>query len=109
MKKLLLTGVAFAALIAGSAVAAGLGAPVYRRPVATPVAVSSWTGFYVGFNGGYGWSNSSTTATPFQDFPGLVVIPPFAFSQKLKGAVFGGQLGYNYQIANWVVGVEGDF
>jgi outer membrane immunogenic protein len=109
MKKLLLTGVAFAALIAGSAMAADLGAPVYRRPAAIPVAVSSWTGFYVGFNGGYGWSNSSTTATPFQNFPGLVVIPPFAVSQNLNGAVFGGQLGYNYQIANWVVGVEGDF
>jgi outer membrane immunogenic protein len=108
MKKLLLTGVAFAALIAGPAMAADLGAPVYRAPVLVPVAVSSWTGFYVGFNGGYGWSNSSTTTTPFQNFPGLV-IPPWALSQNLNGAVFGGQLGYNYQIANWVVGVEGDF
>src|SRR4051812_32904022 len=109
MKKLLLTGVAFAALIPGSAMAADLGAPIYRRPAAIPVAVSSWTGFYAGFNGGYGWSKSSTTATPFQNFPGLVVIPAFAVSQDLNGPVFGGQVGYNYQIANWVVGVEGDF
>jgi outer membrane immunogenic protein len=108
MKRLLLAGAAFAALIAGPAMAADLGAPVYRAP-AVYVPVSSWTGFYAGFNGGYGWSNPSTTATPFQNFPGLAVIPPFAFSQNVNGAVFGGQLGYNYQIANWVVGVEGDF
>ena len=44
MKKLLLTGVVLSAVIAGPAMAADLGAPVYRRPV-VPVAVSSWTGF----------------------------------------------------------------
>ncbi len=108
MKKLLLAGVSFAALIAGPAMAADLGAPVYRAP-AVYVPVASWTGFYAGFNAGYGWANSSTTATPFQNFPGLVVIPPFAFSQNLNGAVFGFHGGYNYQIASWVVGVEGDF
>jgi outer membrane immunogenic protein len=108
MKKLLLAGTAFAALIAGPALAADLGAPVYRAP-AVYVPVASWTGFYAGFNAGYGWANSSTTATPFQNFPGLVVIPPFAFSQNLNGAVFGFHGGYNYQIASWVVGVEGDF
>ena len=70
--------------------------------------MSRWTGFYGGFNGGYGWANSSTTTTPFQNFA-VAVIPPWAVSQNLNGPVFGGQLGYNYQIANWVVGVEGDF
>jgi opacity protein-like surface antigen len=46
MKKLLLTGVAFALVTAGPAMAADLAAPVYRGPV----AVYSWTGCYIGAN-----------------------------------------------------------
>ncbi|HKN11110.1 MAG TPA: hypothetical protein VJ376_16760 [Pseudomonadota bacterium] len=49
MKKLLLAGVSFAALIAGPAMAADLGAPVYRAP-AVVVPVASWSEFYVGIN-----------------------------------------------------------
>jgi outer membrane immunogenic protein len=115
MKKLLLAGAAFAALIAGPAMAADLGAPVYRAP-AVYVPVASWTGFYAGFNTGYGWENSSSTATPVQSFSsvgittgGVPVVPPVAFSQQLNGPLFGLHGGYNYQIASWVVGVEGDF
>jgi outer membrane immunogenic protein len=55
----------------------------------------------------------STTAAPFQNFPpafGSTLIPFFTLSNPVNGAVFGGQLGYNYQIApTWVIGVEGDF
>jgi outer membrane immunogenic protein len=59
MKKLLLTGAALSALIAGPAMAADLGARVYRRPVVA-VAVYNWTGFYVGANAGYAWSNDDS-------------------------------------------------
>jgi len=52
MRKLLLAGISFAALVAGPALAADLGRPVYR-PVLAPVAVYNWTGFYVGGNVGY--------------------------------------------------------
>jgi len=53
MKKLLLTSIAFAALVAGPATAADLGSPVYRAPVAVPVAFN-WTGFYIGGHVGAG-------------------------------------------------------
>jgi outer membrane immunogenic protein len=92
-----------------SALAADM--PGEAPPAAEPVP--NWTGFYIGTNGGYGWSKDSTTAAPFQNIPpifGKTLIPFFTLSNPVNGAVFGGQLGYNYQIApTWVIGVEGDF
>jgi outer membrane immunogenic protein len=109
MKKLLLTGVAFTSLIAGPAMAADIAArPVYRPPAAVPLA--SWTGLYIGFNGGYGWSKTSSTSAPFQNFVSAVpVLSGAVFDEKANGPVFGGQIGYNYQIGAVVLGVEADF
>ena len=89
MKKLLLTGVAFAALIEGSAMAADLVAPVYGRGVATPVAVSSWTGFYVGANAGYSWGETDKV-------------------RNKQGFTGGGQIGYDYQFGRFLLGLEAD-
>src|SRR3974377_606152 len=59
MKKFLLAGVALSALLGGSAGAAALGrpAPVYAPP---PVIVPlfTWTGCYVGANGGGVWARN---------------------------------------------------
>jgi outer membrane immunogenic protein len=100
MKKLIIAGPLLVTL-------SGISAPAAAQPV------PNWTGFYIGANGGYGWSKDSTTAAPFQNFPpafGNTLIPFFTLSNPVNGAVFGGQLGYNYQIApTWVIGVEGDF
>ena len=66
MKKILLGGIALATLIAAPAMAADLPArpEVYRAPqVYTPAY--SWTGFYIGANGGWGWSNYSVSEAPF--------------------------------------------
>ena len=67
MKKILLAGVAFTALIAGPAIAADLARPVYRAPVAVVAAPAwNWTGFYIGGNLGGAWidENVATTNTP---------------------------------------------
>jgi outer membrane immunogenic protein len=94
--KLLGTGLAALTILATSftAQAADIPRPVYKgvRPV---VAYYNWTGFYVGINGGYGWGTSDWT-TP-------------AVSPKPKGGLFGGTLGYNYQVGSIVYGIEGDF
>ncbi len=80
-------------LFAGPALAADLGRPPPLK-AAPLLPVFSWTGLYLGVHGGYGWSSS--------DVFGLGVL------NNLKGGFAGGQIGYNYQINNFVLGIEGD-
>jgi outer membrane immunogenic protein len=105
MKKIVLTAVALAALLGGSAMAADLStAPIYKAP--PPVAVWSWTGFYIGVNGGYGFGSDDFTQSFTQ--PGL---PASSFGKNTvapKGGLFGGQAGYNWQVGSVVLGVEAD-
>jgi outer membrane immunogenic protein len=102
MKKFLLGSAGLAALVLGApAFAADLPvkAPVYKAPV---VVAYDWTGFYVGLNGGYSWGRSAT------DFS-IAGVTVLSTSQDLRGWVFGGQAGYNWQFnRNWLFGVEGD-
>jgi outer membrane immunogenic protein len=64
-------------------------------PVVAPIY--NWNGFYIGANGGYGWSGATV------DVGGL------EFSGgDLKGPFAGGQIGYNFQSGQWVFGVEVD-
>jgi len=59
----------------------------------------SWTGFYIGINGGYGWGRSSWSDPAFGADSG---------SFNTTGTLFGGQLGYNWQTGPLVLGVETD-
>jgi outer membrane immunogenic protein len=98
MKKFLLAGAAVAALASG-AQAADLGAP--RSPIAAAVIAPafSWTGFYVGAHAGYGWAQARYT-----DFTGT-----FVNASNDANGFFGGiQGGYNWQINNFVLGLEAD-
>jgi outer membrane immunogenic protein len=82
---------------AGSlAVAADLSNPLTNRQRDKETAVYSWTGLYVGAHSGYGASLLSGKG------------PLGSASGVLQGPLAGGQLGYNYQIDKWVLGVEGD-
>jgi outer membrane immunogenic protein len=62
----------------------------------------SWTGFYVGGNFGGAWAQGDVTDSIF----GLDFSP-----QNESNGVFigGGQVGFNYQVDSFVIGVEGDF
>ena len=96
MKKYLLASVAALGLVAaGAASAADL--PSRKGPIAAPVYMPpafSWTGFYVGGNAGYGWGNVNANG--------------FANVGDLDGFVGGGQIGYNYQMGQFVIGAEAD-
>jgi outer membrane immunogenic protein len=62
--------------------------------------VFSWTGFYVGANVGYGWGEAdhqagTNSGTGINDF-------------DIDGAFAGGQIGYNWQFNQIVLGAEAD-
>jgi outer membrane immunogenic protein len=104
MKKFLSAGIAATAFYGVAAFAADL---PYKAPP-TPVLAPSWAGFYLGLNGGWGWSNITDAETPF-GVTGIGGILPQSLGTNLNGGVFGGQIGYNWQVQRWVFGVEGDF
>jgi opacity protein-like surface antigen/outer membrane receptor protein involved in Fe transport len=79
---------------------AGIGlrenAPLARSPY-------TWTGFYIGADGGYGWQRSTGTLTTTAE-PVLT-----SYDYRGTGPFAGGFVGGNYQI-NWLVlGVETDW
>ncbi|MFA5960493.1 MAG: outer membrane beta-barrel protein [Tatlockia sp.] len=67
-----------------------------------PAAPMHWSGFYAGVNGGYSWSNTGTHILPLplptQLPPGDGSIQPAFLSALMSGGVFGGQIGYNWQL-----------
>jgi outer membrane immunogenic protein len=79
-----------------------------RMAVKAPVAVApvfDWTGFYIGAHVGYGWSDHDVTmVTGSPTFPPGFVYP----TSHPSGVIGGGQVGFNYQIQRWVLGIEGD-
>jgi outer membrane immunogenic protein len=100
---IVIVGAAHGALAADLPVRA---APVYQAPL---VVAPTWTGLYLGANGGWGWASNFNASSTFSDPTGATVIAPATSNLNATGAVFGGQLGYNWQTSNWVWGVEGDF
>jgi outer membrane immunogenic protein len=107
-KTTLLAGVATGALaIAAPANAADLRMPVKAAPIAAPAPYFSWTGCYVGAHVGWGWGKKDfDVAVDTGD--GLQSAPSFNGGINTSGALFGGQLGCNYQFQNtWVLGIEG--
>jgi outer membrane immunogenic protein len=97
------------ALCGAGASAADLGAPIYKAPPPSP-PVHTWTGFYVGANGGFGGDRFQYPFT-FGAIPALGVGPTTGTAALNSSGFFGGgQVGFNWQAAqSWVLGVEADF
>jgi outer membrane immunogenic protein len=99
----------------GAAVAADM--PV-KAPMA-PVAVPSWTGFYIGAHIGAAWSDQDGTsiAGPSPGFgapaiggagiPGVGILPT-AHDLEATSLLFGAHIGYNWQFGQMVAGLEAD-
>jgi outer membrane immunogenic protein len=95
MKRLFLALAGLAALTSAAA-AADLQRPAPQPYYKAPAYVSpaySWTGFYIGVNGGGGFGRSDWDSTGSFD---------------ISGGLVGGTVGYNYQFGQAVVGLEGD-
>jgi outer membrane immunogenic protein len=91
------TGILVAASLSVPALAADLGRP-YQAPPPAPVA--NWTGFYVGINGGGGILNGDIMDPECWTCASTSLHAGFG--------TFGGQIGYNWQINTFVLGLEGD-
>jgi outer membrane immunogenic protein len=88
-----------AAVVLGPTVASAADLPAYTKAPASAV-IYDWTGFYIGVAGGgsFGSSNHIDRATGLSDTLGY----------NVKGGLVGGTFGYNWQMSNFVFGIEGD-
>ncbi|HEY8213196.1 MAG TPA: outer membrane beta-barrel protein [Methylocystis sp.] len=115
-KKSLVTVAAICAPLAGSALAADL--PSHKGPppaFVPPPPAPAWTGFYVGLNAGYTFSDSNSVriaSSPLLPSAGVVAWAAGANAiapVQTDGFIGGGQIGYNVQFANsFVAGLEAD-
>ena len=99
MKRVLLASVGVVALVAGAISANAADLPRRAYPEKAPAYVApifSWTGPYIGINGGYGWGRSDFSA-------------PFGTGNfDVNGGQLGITAGYNWQMNALVLGLEGD-
>jgi outer membrane immunogenic protein len=122
MRKYLIASAAVLAAIS-TASAADLTGPMYpKAPPAPPAPFYIWTGFYGGFNAGATWPNNdslSMVSSPVTGFGDGIGPGSFAANSALGasgnvplgtdvGFIGGVQIGYNYQVTNWLFGVEAD-
>lgn len=109
-----LGGTASAVAIAGPAFAAEPLPP----PPPPPVPIFTWTGVYIGVQIGGVWARDSATLLNPGSGPGVqnvngVLIPfaipavNFPFTVNESGVIGGGHIGYDVQINQLVLGVEG--
>jgi outer membrane immunogenic protein len=104
MQRLVIAGAGLLA-IAGFTAADAADLPARTYTAAAPVVapIYNWGGFYVGINGGGGSSHNCYTIT---SVAGVAVAPNSEGCHDATGGLAGGQVGYRWQMANWVFGVE---
>src|SRR6201746_2810358 len=122
MKKLAIAAVAGSALLTGIATANAADMAYKAAPIPMAPAVFSWTGFYIGANVGGAWTPSNGGSDFGPLFPPFIVLPPavaiptvipgqlasLVGDGRRTGGVGGGQIGYNWQVNQFVLGVEAD-
>jgi outer membrane immunogenic protein len=102
MKKILLAA-GLVGLSIAPALAADLPARAYTKAPAMVAPIYNWGGFYVGLNGGGG---SSHKCWDLNNALGVPVPPLSEGCHDATGGMVGGQVGYRWQAASWVFGVE---
>jgi outer membrane immunogenic protein len=97
--KLIFSAAVAIAAILGIGAASAADLPMKAPPMAPVVAPPSWTGFYLGINGGGAWGRTDHT-----DSFGVTT-----GNFNTSGGVVGVTYGYNWQAGRFVIGFEGDF
>jgi outer membrane immunogenic protein len=119
LRKLLLSSLAASTMV-GSALAADLPRRAPPPAYVPPAPVFTWTGLYIGINGGGLWMNNRDFVTTGIDFGGTGFAPSWSSAAALAATnvitinnraqgLIGGTWGYNWQWNSFVVGTESDF
>jgi outer membrane immunogenic protein len=106
MKKLIITAALF---VIGSApaLAADIPSGTYTKAPVRPGP--GWTGCYVGVDAGGGFATARSISNGLLNgVPSRSPAGTLKTSTDSNGGLLGGTLGCNYQVNNWVLGVEGD-
>ncbi len=99
LRRILMASVGAIAL-AGSAFAADLPSRAPPPVYLPPVPIFTWTGIYIGGQVGYAWGTSNGNFRDnFGDFS--------TFNVNNSGVIGGAHVGYNLQLSQFVVGLEG--
>jgi outer membrane immunogenic protein len=106
MKKLTLVLCAATALISAPALAADVGRAPPSAPLIAPVPFFSWTGFYIGIQGGSVFGDLDWN---YATAGGVNLVPAVTANQLTSGWLIGGTAGANFQTGSWVFGIEGDY
>ncbi|HTV34581.1 MAG TPA: outer membrane protein [Methylocella sp.] len=104
-RKLLMASVSAIAFTGSAALAADLPSRAPPPVYVPPAPIFTWTGIYVGGQIGYAWSSGSNQFTGYDPFSGVGLATSVGGSPN--GVIGGANVGYNYQINQWVVGLEG--
>lgn len=100
---------AFTRLLLGAACAACMSSAANAADAVVEEAVIlepgfTWTGLYIGANVGYSWADLN------HQLEADSILGPFSddFDAEDDGIIGGAQIGYNWQVDNFVFGVEAD-
>ena len=104
MKRAVL-GLAGLVALGAAAPAGAADLPVYTKTLAMIAAIYDWSGFYVGVNGGGASAHKCWNITDFGPTPFTTAVSEGCHSAT--GGLVGGQIGFRWQSANFVFGVEG--
>jgi outer membrane immunogenic protein len=122
MQKLAIAAVTGSALLTGIVTASAADMAIKAAPIPMAPAAFSWTGFYIGANVGGAWTGNNGGSDFAPLFPPFIVLPPavaiptvipgqlasLVGDGRRSGVIGGGQIGYNWQVNQFVLGVEAD-
>ena len=103
-RKILLASVGVIALTGSAALAADLPSRAPPPVYLPPPPIFTWTGIYIGGQIGYAWGTGSN------NFNGVLpdgTVIATSVGGTPNGVIGGANVGFNYQINQWVLGLEG--
>jgi outer membrane immunogenic protein len=112
MRYSLFPAIVLATVAASASMSGASAADLPRKSVAPQQFIApplfTWTGFYVGINGGYVFETGKSQLTGTSALLGTGFAPSGNVKTLGNGFTAGGTVGYNYQIGSVVFGLEAD-